>query len=274
MGDRDVVVIGGSAGGIEALRRIVAGLPAGLAASVLIVVDTGERSRARLPDLLGRQGPLPAAYAVSGQRLTPGLITVAPPGQHLIVTAGEILRLHSGPLVHRARPAIDPLMASAARVCGRRVIAVVLSGGLHDGSAGAAAVAAAGGAVLVQEPGDARHPTMPAQARSHVPEALVWPAAKLGPAIADLVGAPDPAPAQAVDPSAARADGLNDALWVAVARLQAHAAAQRRLQERLDPACPLTAQARSQADRALHAADLIVSHVLPIVRSAPDHGRR
>lgn len=269
MPGHDVVLIGACAGGIDALSRLLAGLPAGLPASVLIVVHTAPTSTSRLPDVLARYGPLPAAYAVPGQRLTPGLLTIAPPRQHLILTPGNVLRLHRGPAVHRNRPAIDPLLHSAARVCGHRAIAVVLSGQLRDGADGAAAVAAAGGSVLVQDPADARYPGMPRATLDQVPGATAWPAAKLGPAIADLLDTPAPLPPDGDLPYVpGTVDGIDDALWAGVSQLHAHAAAQQRFQQRLDETSRLAAQSRARANHALHAAQLITDHVLPIFQPA------
>jgi two-component system, chemotaxis family, protein-glutamate methylesterase/glutaminase len=266
---RRVVVIGASAGGIGTLREVLGGLAAGLPASVLIVVHTPPTSTRRLPDVLARYGPLPAAYAVPGQRLTAGLVTIAPPGQHLVLTAGDLLRLHRGPLVHRTRPAVDPLLHSAARVCGGRVIAVILSGRLRDGADGAAAVAANGGTVLVQDPIDAASPNMPRAALDRVPDATVWPAAKLGSAITDLVDAGMPAARvghAAAGGSSTRENAaeIDEALWDAVSRLQTHADVQRRLLQRLEPGTPVAAQCQARAERALHAAEVITDRVLPI----------
>ena len=264
--ERHVVIIGASSGGIAALRPLLAGLPAALPASVLVVVHTRAGNVVRLPDVLARFGPLPAADAVSGQRLTPGLVTVAPPGQHLVITGGGVLRLHRGPLVHNSRPAIDPLMHSAAGVCGHRVTAVVLSGLLRDGADGAAAVSAAGGSVLVQDPADARSPAMPRATLDRVPDAGIWPAAKLGWAIAEQVATPTP-PALAPNSRPSHAEGVDEALWLAVAQLQAHAAVQQRLEQRLRASGPAAAQTRASAARVLHAADLITRHVLPAFQS-------
>ncbi|QFZ20758.1 chemotaxis protein CheB [Saccharothrix syringae] len=270
MPGRDVVLIGASAGGFDALRRLLGGLPAGLPASVLVVVHItpGPNSRT-LPDTLARSGCLPAAYAVPGQRLTPGLVTVAPPGQHLVVTDGDVLRLHRGPLVHRVRPAVDVLLHSAARHCGERAIAVVLSGSLRDGAEGAAAVAAAGGAVLVQDPADAGSPDMPAATLARVPGAGAWPAAKLGPAIADLLGTEAPRRPVAADH---RVEGIADALWTAVSQLHADAAVQQRLQQRFAPTHPLVALSRSREERMRQAAELITDRVLPNFRPGAPPG--
>ncbi|QFZ19602.1 chemotaxis protein CheB [Saccharothrix syringae] len=260
MAGHDVVVIGASAGGLTALRRLLADLPAGLPASVLVVVHTTDRTRSRLAEVLADQGRLPAAYAVPGQRLTRGLLTVAPPGQHLVVTADDTLRLTRGPLVHRTRPAVDPLLNSAAEVCGPRVLAVVLSGLLQDGAEGAAAVAAAGGAVLVQDPADAHSPDMPRATLARVPHAGVRPAARLGSAIADLVGAVPPEVARRAE----QAEDVEEALRLAVSQLRTHAAAQYRLQRRFDDTGPLVARFVARAARAQQAADLIASQVVPL----------
>ncbi|GIF04915.1 chemotaxis protein CheB [Actinoplanes siamensis] len=268
----DVVTIGASAGGVHALRHLVSGLPAGLPASVLIVVHRAQRAADRLPDVLGGYGVLPAAHAVCGQRLTPGLLTVAPPGRHLVVTAGDVLRLHRGPLVHGARPAVDTLLYSAAGVLGPRLIAVVLSGMLSDGADGAAAVAAAGGTVLVQDPADADCPQMPQAVLDRVPGARRWPAAELGPALIDLIGRAGPSRRIAAEPWPAAAGDVERALWLAVVRLQAHAAVQQGLARQLR-GTRLTGGFQHRADDALSAANLITSHVLPwYTRNCPAPG--
>lgn len=186
MPKRDVVVIGASAGGIPALQRLLAGLPPGLPASLLVVLHHSAGPGV-LPSILAKAGPLPAAYAVDGQRLTPGLVAVAQPDQHLVLGESDTLRLWRGPRENGARPAIDPLFQSAAERCGARVIAVVLSGLLDDGAAGAAAIADSGGAVLVQDPVDAQFDSMPSAAIGVVPDATVLPADKLASAIIGLV---------------------------------------------------------------------------------------
>jgi two-component system chemotaxis response regulator CheB len=184
--DRDVVVIGGSAGGLEALQKLVATLVVDLQAAVLVVVHHASRGDGVLPRILTRSGPLPADYAVHGEPLRRGRITVAAPGHHLLVEAGTTV-LGDGPLEHWNRPAVDPLFRSAAAYGGARVLAVVLSGALDDGARGAAAVARAGGAVLVQDPDDARLTSMPRAALRAVPGACCAPAVDLGRLIDGLV---------------------------------------------------------------------------------------
>ena len=180
MGGGDgVLVVGGSAGGIEALVDIVAGLPADLPACVLVTVHVRGDIRSSLPLILARAGTLPAAHARYGEPLLRGRIYVAPPDFHLLAAHG-IAGLSSGPPVNRHRPAIDVMFASAARWAGARVVAVVLSGVLDDGAVGAALVARAGGTVIVQDPGDALFASMPRAASSAVPAAVAVPVARMG----------------------------------------------------------------------------------------------
>jgi two-component system, chemotaxis family, protein-glutamate methylesterase/glutaminase len=165
-----VIAIGASAGGIEALQRMMRELPEDLAAAVCLVLHIPATSRSLLAEIINRQTPLPVTAAVDGQTLRAGHVYVAPPDRHLRVNAGRV-RLDRSPKENGVRPAIDPLFRSVAEHYGSRGIAVVLSGSLSDGAGGAAAVAAAGGAVLVQDPGDAVVPSMPESALDAVPGA-------------------------------------------------------------------------------------------------------
>ncbi len=158
-----LIVIGGSAGSIEVLTTLVAGLPADLPAAVLIAIHITPDARSRLPQILGRAGILPAQHPVDGEPILAGRIYVAPPDHHLIVGPGQI-HLSSGPRENGHRPAIDPLFRSAAHYYRHAVTGVVLSGGADDGSAGVVAIAAAGGTSVAQDPGDSIHPGMPQSA--------------------------------------------------------------------------------------------------------------
>jgi len=130
----ELVVIGASLGGVSALQRIAADLPASFAAPVLIVLHIGTNN-STLPSLLAAAGPNTAAHARNGEALKTGHLAIAPPGQHLLVNDGS-LRLTQGPKENWARPAIDPLFRSAALSFGARAIGIVLTGNLDDGTAG------------------------------------------------------------------------------------------------------------------------------------------
>lgn len=182
-----MVVVGGSAGSLEPLGRLAAALPAGLPGSVAVTIHIGEQARSRLPQILDRRGPLPAAHARTGEPLEPGRIYVAPPGCHLLMPAG-VVELSNGPRMNRVRPAIDAMFASAARWFGDRVVAVVLSGALDDGAVGAALVEQAGGLVVVQDPKEAAQPWMPQAALAAAPAAVAVPEARLGEVVSGMLG--------------------------------------------------------------------------------------
>jgi two-component system chemotaxis response regulator CheB len=189
----DIVVIGASAGGVEALSVLMGGLPPDLPAAVFVVLHLmGERSM--LAPILSRSGPLPATAAVEGERFERSHIYVSPPGVHMVLEEG-VIHLTHGPPEKGCRPAIDPLFRSAARVYGPRVIGVVLSGLLHDGSEGLAAVKQAGGLAVVQDPSDAKFGAMPTAAMAATDVDSVTPVDRIAAVLADLVSEPIPASA-------------------------------------------------------------------------------
>ncbi len=183
----DTVVIGASAGGLQVLQRILRDLPADLPARLFVVQHVGQSSR--LAPILDRAGPLPVTDAVSGEAIRPGHVYLAPPGLHMLLHDGHIL-LRRGPQENMVRPAIDPLFRSDAATFGGRVIGVVLSGWLNDGSAGLHAVKRCGGIAVVQDPDDAAVPEMPRSALHHVDADHVVPGAAIAPLLAMLVRQP------------------------------------------------------------------------------------
>ncbi|HEX3661167.1 MAG TPA: chemotaxis protein CheB [Acidobacteriaceae bacterium] len=172
MGNRDVVVIGASAGGIEALQKLLPRLPGDFAAAVLVVLHTTGRPGSLLPQILGRSATLPVSHPADRTRLERGHIYVAPPDCHMLVEGGMV-RVLQGPRENLHRPAIDPLFRSAAVAAGRRVIGVILTGMLDDGTSGLMVVRAHGGAAIVQDPETALFPSMPENALEQVPQAKV-----------------------------------------------------------------------------------------------------
>ena len=195
MHTRNIIVVGASMGGVEALSALVAQLPAQLQATILVVQHTSPHSPALLGEILDRQGPLSASVAVDRAPLEPGRIYIAPPDRHLLLTE-QGLRVVYGPRENRVRPAIDPLFRTAAVHCRSRVIGVVLTGLLGDGAAGLLAVHRCGGVSLVQSPDDAAYSQMPIRALAAVPTARQVPLAELGSTIARLAAeeAPEPPP--------------------------------------------------------------------------------
>ena len=160
---REVVVVGASAGGIEALLSLLGKLPTDLEAAVLIVVHRNPLHGGALDRVLGYRSLLPVVEPRGGEPVEPRTVYIAPRDHHMTVGAGAI-RLDRGPKQHHTRPAVDPLFASAADEYGPRVVGVLLSGAGEDGVAGMIAIKRAGGIGLVQDPGEALHASMPRSA--------------------------------------------------------------------------------------------------------------
>jgi two-component system chemotaxis response regulator CheB len=179
----DIIVIGASAGGVQPLGKIIERLKPDFAGSVFIVLHVSGYSM--LPSILAKAGRLAAEHAKDGQPIKPGKILIAPPDHHLLLNDHRVL-LSRGPKQNNVRPAIDVLFLSAARMFGPRVIGVVLSGSLDDGSAGLVAIKRAGGIAIVQNPEDAVHRDMPCNAIAAIQADYILPASEIGPALNEL----------------------------------------------------------------------------------------
>jgi two-component system chemotaxis response regulator CheB len=179
---RRVVGIAASAGGVEALQRLVEHLPADLDAALCVVLHIPSTGRSLLAPILNRATKLTVMLATDGAPLLCGTVYVAPADHHLLIGADQI-ELSSGPKENGVRPAADPMFRSLARSWGSAAVAVVLSGALDDGAAGALAVAQAGGRVIVQDPDDALVPSMPVSALAVTTAHDVLPVAEIGEAL-------------------------------------------------------------------------------------------
>jgi two-component system chemotaxis response regulator CheB len=196
---RDLIVIGASAGGVQALQELVSQLPPELPASVLVVLHLMSAGTSVLDSILGRAGDLPATQARDGERLERGHIYCAPPDFHMLLRGPQI-HLSAGPRENGHRPAIDPLFRSAARAYGPRVIGVVLTGTLDDGTDGLRLIKESGGATVVQDPDDAAYRGMPESAIEFVGPDRVVPLAELGATLFELIDAPlEPPPTNGVE---------------------------------------------------------------------------
>jgi two-component system chemotaxis response regulator CheB len=167
MAHRDIVVIGASAGGIDAIARILSAAPHDLRAAILIVVHISATGPGVLPMILNRAGQLPVKFAKDGEPIAPGRVYVAPPDYHLLVFRQRIQIAH-GPKENGFRPAVDPLFRTAAYNFGARVVGVVLSGGMDDGTDGLAIIKENGGIAIAQDPTEAPFDGMPSSAIRNV----------------------------------------------------------------------------------------------------------
>ena len=229
----NLVAIGASAGGIEAVGRVLSELPPALDAAILVVVHVAPVAN-RLASVLARRSALPVAQAIDGEALETGRVYLAAPDHHLLVDDAHI-RVVRGPHENGHRPAIDPLFRSAAAARRGGLVAVVLTGSLDDGAAGSATVSRLGGHVVVQDPDDAAHPSMPlnAIAVDHPDEVL--PLAGIAAAIVRFIGEH-----QETEPPSEQAAREDDQLDRALAE------ALRALEERADLAGRVARRLRSR----------------------------
>ncbi len=190
MPGHDIIVIGASAGGVEALTEIMGTLPVDLPAAIFVALHLGP-GRSSMPEILTRAGKLPAGHPVHREPIRRGRIYVAPPDRHLRVGNGQLL-LEQGPKENGHRPAIDVLFRSAAQVYGPRVVGVVLTGNLDDGTAGLLEIKKMGGLAVVQDPEEADYPGMPKNAVESVCVDHVMPLPALGSLLVRLAEEPVP----------------------------------------------------------------------------------
>ena len=164
----NIIVIGASSGGVEVLRELFSELKPNLNAAIFVVLHIPPDAKSHLPQILSRNCPIPVEHAQDAEKIKPGHAYIAPPNQHLILGNG-IMHLTFGPKENHTRPAIDPLFESAAAFYGPRVIGVILSGNLSDGTKGLMCIKQAGGMAVVQDPEEALFPSMPSSALQYVP---------------------------------------------------------------------------------------------------------
>lgn len=186
---RDIIVIGASAGGVQALSTLVAALPPRLPAAVFIVLHIPAEPPSVLPAILARDALMPVAHARNAELIEHGRIYIAPPDQHLLIEDSQIKLVH-GPKENLHRPSIDTLFRSAARWAGPRVIGVVLTGARHDGTVGMRAIKQRGGVTIVQDPVEATFPSMPTSVMQDIKVDYSVPVNEIGPLLAWLVNQP------------------------------------------------------------------------------------
>jgi two-component system chemotaxis response regulator CheB len=192
------IVIGASAGGVEALKEVVCRFPEDLAVPVFVVLHIPPYTASNLPDILSRTGPLRAVHPKDQAKIEKGLIYIAPPDHHLLIEKGHVV-ISRGPKENRFRPSIDALFRSAAYVCGPGAIGVVLSGALDDGTSGLWSIKRLGGTAVVQEPNQARFESMPRNALEYVDVDYILPSVEIGPLLSRLAKEPPSASKVVVD---------------------------------------------------------------------------
>jgi two-component system chemotaxis response regulator CheB len=185
MACRDIIVLGASAGGVQTLSDLVSELPRDLPAAIFVVIHISPSGTSAMPAILSRSGPLKAIHPRDNELIEHGKIYVAPPDHHLIIEPKRV-RISRGPTENGYRPAVDVLFRTASQVYGSRVVGVVLTGNLDDGTAGLALIKKYGGTAIVQDPEEADYPGMPRSAIASVDIDHVLPVAGIAPLLVDL----------------------------------------------------------------------------------------
>lgn len=195
----NIIVIGASAGGVEAVTQLVRSLPADIPAAIFVVIHIAAHSNSVLPQILQRRSSLPATHPKDGDKIQHGQIYVAPPDVHLLIKAGYVNLAH-GPKENRHRPAVDPLFRSAAKIYKNGVVGVILSGSLDDGTAGLLEIKKLGGIAIVQDPEEALYDGMPRSAIENVEVDYVLSIAEIGKKLTLLAHEPVEIENNSVDP--------------------------------------------------------------------------
>jgi two-component system chemotaxis response regulator CheB len=228
-----VIGVAASAGGVEALQQLVRQLPADLDAALCVVLHIPSTGRSLLAPILDRVSGLDVVVAEHDAPIRRGVVYVAPADRHLLVRADRV-ELSSGPKENGVRPAADPMFRSLARAWGASAVAVVLSGALDDGAAGAFAVAQSGGHVIVQDPQEALVPGMPASALAVSSAHDVLPVAGMGAVLRRLVGLPSTGVQGDPLTIDAQSSAVEAALWTALNALEERGERLRRIATRAE----------------------------------------
>lgn len=189
MKKRDIVVIGTSAGGVHALNQLIEHLPKYIDVSFFVVLHLAPFAHSSLPDILNRHSHYKALHPRDGEKIKPKHIYIAPPDYHLLIEDGHVM-VKKGPKENRFRPSIDALFRSAAYSCGNRVIGIVLTGMLNDGTSGMWAIKRLGGVTIVQDPEEALYPSMPQNVLEEVEVDHIVSLDKIGDLLSQLTAAP------------------------------------------------------------------------------------
>ena len=186
MAKRNIIVVGASSGGFPAIQELIRSLPGNLEAAIFVVWHMSPDVQGVLPQALNKVTTLHAAHAIDHEPIVNGRIYVAPPDHHLLLEKNEV-RVSRGPKENRFRPAVDPLFRSAAYVFGPRVIGIVLSGALDDGTSGLWFIKHRGGIAIVQHPSEAEVPSMPENALKAVDVDYTLRLSEMGTRLSTLV---------------------------------------------------------------------------------------